>query len=447
VLITVLSVTIVLWPEAGMVGAILVWGIIAAWSLPPNLSLGVPLATLLLIPADHIAGLDGPREGFFVLAAAIVLATASALRGRQLRDRGLDWDILLLVGVLFSATLLHAGYGELRGLLYWAAGALFLYWLRAEESKTMRPEHQVAMAIGAAGAISGALAFVEYLRGADLQGLLPGYVPHTLEFSYSTGLRASALSGHPLRLGTLTMLSSLIALGWLTDDRPQTERRLGSYVLLTLSLAGLVLSGARGAWLGFVLGAVAISVSKLGTVTFRRFGLVLANLVAAVLLLWVSGIWSFVYERIFGAAFHAGSLDQRLQALQGIPAFWSHIPLFGVGFGGAADVAARIGMKLPNLENEYLRFFLTAGLVGPVALLVVGIRRFLSNLRRAPSVARTISIGTTIGLFVNVGTYNAFSWSVAPLLFVAISILALRPHGARDEALLVVGGVHAGGGM
>ena len=101
------------------------------------------------------------------------------------------------------------------------------------------------------------------------------------------------------------------------------------------------------------------------------------------------------------------------------------IPVFGLGFGGATEVTARMGMLLPNLENEYLRFLLAAGVAGPLALLVTSVRRIRSAILLRSGLTRSASIGCLTALFVNMGTYNLFSWSVAPSLFVALSVAAL----------------------
>src|SRR6266705_1986930 len=396
-----LGALIVCWPEGATVGTALIWGIAALHYLPAGWSLSLPILALLIIPADNIVGLNGPRLGFFVLAVAGVLAGFSFARWERGAKHRLDWDFYLLAGVLITATVFHSGYGELRGVMFWIAAGLLFYWLRSEGGRAARPDNQIALAICVAGSLGGLLGLADYLGIAEVYRLVPGYIPRTLEFSADIGTRAVGLSGHPLRLGTITMLSSLIAVGLLTDERLPGLWRRGLYFMLGLSLVGLVLSGARGAWLSFIVALITMSLSLFRGAMLRRVGGALMRIAVTVLILWATGLHQLVFERLFGSAFHAGSLDQRLQALQSVGAFWSKVPLFGVGFGGAADLTGRVGLRLPNLENEYLRFFLTAGIVGPLTLLLVGIRRMLHNMRRAPSRERLIALGTMTGLLVN----------------------------------------------
>lgn len=429
--LAMLGLLIADWPEAAIVGSLLIWAAAAILSLPVRLSVGVPILTLLVIPADDIVGLNGAKLGLFVVVAAGTLAAINFSRWQYGTRHRLDWDFYLLAGVLIGATLSHAGYGELRGLLFWIAAGLLLYWLRSEGDRAVRPDNQAALAICVAGSLGGLFGLADYLGFTEAYRLIPGYVPRALEFSANIGTRAAGLSGHPLRLGTITMLSSLIAAGYLTDDRLRQTWRRGLYVMLGLSLVGLLLSGARGAWLSFIVALIAMGLSLVRKATFRRVGGAVVKIAVGALVIWATGLYQIVSERLFGSAFHAASIDQRLQALQSVGAIWSRLPLLGVGFGGAAELTGRVGLRLPNLENEYLRFFLTAGLLGPLTLLLVGTRRILRNMHRPPSRERIIALGTMTGMLVNAATYNVFSWSAGASLFAAVAFLSIP----RDRAI------------
>jgi hypothetical protein len=149
----------------------------------------------------------------------------------------------------------------------------------------------------------------------------------------------------------------------------------------------------------------------------------------------VTGVWHIVADRIVGESAHPGSFNQRLMALQAIASVWSRVPLLGVGFGGATRVVQDAGLSVPNIENEYLRLFLAAGLAGPVVLLAIGFRR-LATLRRDKSLTDRISIlAAMIGLLVDMATYNLFGWSFGPPLFFIVTVLALPPtrHGSSPQ--------------
>ena len=412
-------------PGLSAVAVIGVWSLAGLFLLPPDLSVAFPMFALLLIPADQLAGLNEGRQGFFALGAAALLAVTSLVRGARGLGLAKDWDLCFLAFILIGTTLAHAGYGEVRGILFWVGAVLFQFWLRHEERRGLIVARQLATGILFAGALSGVLASVEYLTGSDLGGVVPGYQPHTLNFSSTMGLRASALSGHPLRLGTLTMLSAVIGWGLLTDARLSRRHRVVLQVALVASLMGLLLSGARGAWISLALSGGVMFLSGLRKDVAGRVGRGFVIVGAVFAVAWVSGLWGIIHERLLGSASHPGSINQRLQALEGLPVFWTHLPWFGLGFGGTTDIALRSGLKVPNLENEYLRFLLTAGVLGPLALLAFGIRRFAAAFRQAPSSLRTAALGAVVGLSINAATYNVFSWSIGPGLLVAVGILCL----------------------
>jgi len=426
---------IVAYPEAGALACLTVWGIALAWGLSRELAIAIPFALLLIVPADHIVGLNGSTLGLAVLGGATILFLSSLLRGHFRNPLERDWDCLALVAVLVTATLLQARSGEVRGILFWAAAAMILCWLRAEERECRSVSAQIAVAIIAAGAISSMVAIVDFVGIVKASAVVPRYEPAQLDFADTLGLRASGISGHPLRLGTLSMVSSLVTLSWLIERKGSDRYRTLALVAIAITLAGLVLSGARGSWVGFVVGYIAISSQRWGRAALRALWRSTILFAGFGVLLLLTGLWPFVYERLFGSAFHPGSIGQRLAALQSVLIIWRDVPLFGVGFGGAVDLTQKAGLRLPNLENDYLRFFLTAGIVGPVSLLTIGVRRVLLALRDIPSWRRTAALAALLSLFVNIATYNLFSWSVAPALFFAVAMIGDPTPSTRRGSL------------
>ena len=418
------AVLVVVGPEAALLFTLCIWALVGLYAAPPDITIGAPLAVLLIIPADHIAGLNAARLGFFIFGASVLLVIASIPHRITTKSLKLDWDLYGLVGVLIASTIVNSRSGELRGLLFWAAAGLTLLWLRQKSVSAAAPVRQIVTAIAIAGSIGGAVALLAYVTGWDPSALLPGYRPHNLEFSSFVGTRGVGLSGHPLRLGTITMLSAIVAFSWAIEEGTYGRHRLKTYLVLSLSLAGLVLSGARGAWLSLLIALLAIGVLKFWERDFSRFARMGVLAGAICVTVSVTGLSGLIYERLFGSAVHVGSLAQRLQALQAVAAYWKNIPVFGLGFGGAAEITSRAGLEVPNLENEYLRFFIAAGVVGPLALLLLGSHRLVRNLQRAPSGGRTLAHGLLIAIFADAATYNLFSWSAGPCLLVALTYLA-----------------------
>jgi hypothetical protein len=418
-----IAIVVPLAPMIGLAMIGLTWTIAVFSYVPRDFRIAAPLFLLLLIPADHINGLTGPAQGFLLLVSTAVLAGYSFIR---LPFPGLqkDWDLLALSGVLTASTLIHSATGELRGIVLWTGACLALYWIRAEAQGGRLSSRQVCLAIVAAGSISGLMAAVEFLGVLSLRSLIPGYEPNQLEFASALGLRASGLSGHPLRLGTLTMAASLLCLTWLLDRKVRARTSAIVAAALAASLTGLVLSGARGAWLGFLVGLAVLAALRWRAVASYAAFRAIAYGMGISLFVWGSGLWTYVYERTSGVAFHAASIGQRLQALEAVLSIASRVPVTGVGFGGAANIAWIAGLKIPNLENEYLRFFLVAGLFGPCVLMLIGIRRVRSLLGSTRTVIGTSMLVTLAAVFANIATYNLFSWSSGPLLFFALCTVA-----------------------
>jgi len=193
-----------------------------------------------------------------------------------------------------------------------------------------------------------------------------------------------------------------------------------------VSLSGLVLSGARGSWLGLAFGTAAIAIAGHPGSRARRG---VPALVGGIILLlgaaWATGLLTVINERLFGTATSPGSFNQRFQALLAVGEASRRLPFLGVGFGGADEITRDVGLEIPNLENEYLRFFLAAGWIGPLALALLWIRRLVVARVVLPTLQGTAAIACLVGLAVNAGTYNMLSWSVGPTIVCAVAFLAL----------------------
>jgi hypothetical protein len=430
------AATVVLWPWEGAVLGALFWGITLVWLIPSRFTVAIPFVLLLSVPADHIAGLNGPAHGLFVLGVTLALGLSAGLRWGFRMPRSQDWDMHALIAVLCAATLLHAASGELRGILFWMGAGLFLWWLRIEEHGNAGIRSQVATGIVVAGALGGLIAILARVHILDAVRLLPGYQPNELEFTYQAGTRAVGLSGHPLRFGTLTMLAAIFSMAFVLDDRLSRDKRMPYAWALALSLGGLVLSGARGSWLGIGVAIVLFTFIRIREGAGRTVWRIASYGAAAAFLLWATGLWRLIDSRLFGAAAHPGSIYQRLLATEGVRYVWSQVPLFGVGFGGAAEMAMRMGLRLLNLENEYLRFFFTAGVAGPICLIVLGVRRIhAAAVLSSQSPLHMAAVCAVPAALVNIGTYNMFSWSMGPPLLAALAFLAV-PLGKPVESFV-----------
>src|SRR5258705_3862698 len=381
-----------------------IWALALLLGLPARHSVFVPFLILISFPADHTRGLNQGAHGFFVLGATTLLALSSAFAVRIGDAVRTDWDLWALSGLLVLTALLQAHSGEIRGVMFWVSACLLLLWLRSEERKGARPRVQIETAIVVAGALGGLFAILERTGLLRVSDLLRGYEPASLELSVGMA-RAAGLSGHPLRLGSLSMLSPLVALAWMAHGRVPAKHRGAIMVALLLSLAGLALSGARGSWLGFAARIFLITI--LGDRSELRSRAIRAAALGFLLVGFarVTGIWGLFYERALGSASHPASLEQRLQVLNAVGQVWSQIPVFGLGFGGASDKIMALGLRALNIENEYLRFFLAAGWLAPVAILLLGVRRIRTALAQLPSVRAIVAIAALAALLLNMATF------------------------------------------
>jgi hypothetical protein len=156
---------------------------------------------------------------------------------------------------------------------------------------------------------------------------------------------------------------------------------------------------------------------------------VLVLFVAA--LVWTSGAWRFFYERAIGSASHPASLEQRLQVLQAFAATWSQVPLLGLGFGGASEKTMAMGLRVLNIENEYIRLFLVGGWLAVVSLLLLALRRIYFAALQVKQHGRAVALAGWAGLLVNLATYNFFAWSFGPSLFYAFAVLSSPQYASK----------------
>jgi hypothetical protein len=411
-----------------------VWGLAAQLALPRRMATFVPVVFLASFPADHVRGLNEGTHGFFVLGATALLGTASVLRCRARNVLRTDWDLLGLASLLILTTLFHSRSGEIRGVMFWVSACLFLFWIRSEEQRGAHPRPQIEAAIVVAGALGGLMAILEWTGLLKVGEFVAAYQPARLDLVEGMGSRAVGLSGHPLRLGTLTMLSSLVGLTWITHGIHQGRYRRLVVGAVLLSLAGLALSGARGSWLGFAVGGLLILI--LGERSELRSRAARAAIVTVMLgaLVWGTGAWEFFYERAIGSASHPASLEQRLMVLDGIRQIWVQVPFLGLGFGGASEKVMALGLKALNIENEYLRFFLAAGWLAPVSILALGARRIRASMSQLPSASAIVAVATLVSLLVNMATFNLFAWSFGPAMLFMLACLAIPSRAERDES-------------
>jgi hypothetical protein len=403
-------------------------------SLPVSAQAAFPLLVLLLVPFDQIVPFAEDRRGFPILALASVLFVSALLRNRIRVLRGSEWWLVVLVVAYLASYALHASGGELRGSMYWVAAALVFLWLASLGRRDVGGVRAgIEWAIVLAGALTGGVGVLERAGLIDVTDWFQLYEPAADVFSEVLGVRATGLSGHALRLGSVTMLSCGVIAARFISGTLSKRTRIIWLISLACSGTGLIASGARGSWLALGISVLAGSVILRSSPTVRgqlgaRLGVLAAVTVGA---LAVSGLGVLIRERLVGSAMTPMSWHQRTTALQSVGDAIGHLPLIGVGHGGIAAFLLQWGLILPQLENEYL-IALIAG--GPMFLVVwivwtIGILRRGIDLTKERGDATYVSL--PLMLLLNLGTYNFLSWSSGAPILAVVSYLVLADADSK----------------
>jgi hypothetical protein len=156
------------------------------------------------------------------------------------------------------------------GVLPVAATAMFCWYVVEEGRYDPRLIIRIARAFAWSSVPIAILA-----KYQTVTGTWPGFDQLADDWRYTSifdPTRAVGISGHPLIFGAFAMGSALVAL---------IVRGRYWYVPLTASIAGLVLSGTRSAWIGMLLGTLVWLVYQRRRLTWRGLGATAAILAVA----------------------------------------------------------------------------------------------------------------------------------------------------------------------
>ncbi|MEI7689435.1 MAG: O-antigen ligase family protein [Candidatus Saccharibacteria bacterium] len=232
--------------------------------------------------------------------------------------------------------------------------------------------------------------------------------------------RAFAFFGSPNVLGGLSMITAIVALFAFLG-----KKKWYYMAYIILSMAVLVMTFSRSAWLGLLVGVVvALFIKNWRLVLFlplAAIGLVAPSIRQRVLV-------TFSPEYMLDSA-----IDGRVWSFNNAIEIFKTSPVLGTGpgtYGGqtAIDYNSPIylhGMQngyvaLPYTDNQWLQVFVQTGIIGALAVAGFFISHFVNNLRQYRQSHQYFSLGiiaATVAVFVN-GMF-ANIWE-----FGAISILA-----------------------
>ncbi|MBE0416993.1 MAG: O-antigen ligase family protein [Coriobacteriia bacterium] len=417
------------WTLVAVLAALLLAVAISAYACRPAVLIAAFVALALIIPWDNLSVFPQTLRGIPVAIAFVVAAFVSLLMERVRLGRvASDWDVALFVAALLASAAFGSGSGGLRQLGLLCLGSAVCIWARRADDDERAIRKAVLWAIAVVGAAQGGIATVQRVAPTSLfQDLLPSYEGTVHQFSLALGERATGLAGHPLRLGTVCMMGVVASASLLTKGR---KVRIPALAMLFSAGSGLLLSGARGAWLGALVGAAVLTLLQLKHLSPRSVAMAGASSAAAAVAAYATGAVRLLRERLFGGAQHPLSFQQRSQVLEVAKDALVEKPFFGHGFESVFERMYSSGLRLPNLENEYVALVLSSGVVGLAAFLVVAVRSVSSAARSLARDGDALTLlSLAAALLINIGTYNTFSWTGGVIATFAILGLMGRSDG------------------
>lgn len=353
---------------------------IMVWRLRPTIEAPVILLFLLLVMPPLSKNVDGipglpwlvqvsyQRLLLWVLALPLLFSAGNKQR-KPVGAFAADWFILLLVLYQF---VLRLTVDSVTNSARYAIDDLtffFLpYWLCSRYIVDRQTMLKALAALVAGSLVCALIGAFELSRGWILYASLNKLFDIGLEFSGylprgDTGLmRAMAMLVHPLILGLLMSVVSLVAVGLLAATKPKGWPLWAIAVIL---LAGSASPLSRGPWLGFGVGLVAWQLlgPRPMTSLLQMFGVLLVAAVLVViipqgqfiidLLPWVGNVEQFNVE------YRQRLIEASLMVYMEDPWFGSFDFLYH-----PILQPLRIGDGIIDLVNTYLVLALSAGAVG-----------------------------------------------------------------------------------
>lgn len=387
------------------------------------------------IPYDYLAATGTSLRGLpavVPLLAGILLILGSSPDSRRTALRSL-WDLWLFILWMLLIVLISGDLGGLRELFLWVAAAVFGAGVMSSDVREPgEAAYGLALALVVVGTLFGLAAVLERVVGPSATySLVPGYVPMIREFGSGFGLRASSFAGHPLRLGTAEMLAIVVCASVLL--RSSGRAWLGALACLPLCAAGLLLSGARGGWLGASVGVAAVIAFEWRERGSSKVLSVLLALCLVGVTVAVSPVGDFVAERVSGATSQSSSYDQRIAVLSVTRDVVANHSFVGYGFRQGTDAFYSSGLRLANPENDYIVLLVAGGIPLVVLLFVLLLRSLWPPKRALLSPAGSVSMALLLALVVNIGTYNALTWTFGPTVLVLLVALTRRDATCESE--------------
>lgn len=330
---------------------------------------GMVVASVLVVDPGGLAPFGPARFAAVSMATLFALALSLRAGGGLARGPMLAWAAVMAMVVVAAALGLDPLYAwtgtpeRHLGALTWAFG---LTAFVAGQLLGPRAVRVVVPALAVAGGLAGLWAGAEAL----------GWEPIDL---IGSGDRPVATMGSSAFLGAAMVLLAPAALGLAADRERSSRLHWAAGLAGGLAGLGLVVSGARAAWVGALVAGVVVLVQRRPRVNRRLVTWSAAAVVGVVAVAGLTGVAGRV-PAVFGDG--AGGIGGRLDEWRVATRVVSAHPLTGVGpegyriaFGAHVDDAYEMEhgrqSRPDRAHSAPLDVAVTAGLAGLVAYLVL----------------------------------------------------------------------------
>jgi hypothetical protein len=225
-------------------------------------------------------------------------------------------------------------------------------------------------------------------------------------------LRVYGTLPHPNILGgiVLAFLAGPVAL-FLLDAR----RKVWTVILFAVSMAFLVLTFSRSAWLGLAVAILVLIFHRLKLERKKLLALTLAALTG--LILAAAPLYNLIFTRVSGTAVatEAFSIQARVWLIQATLDMIKNHPVLGVGIGAYLPEYVRhapAGSLVEPVHNLPLLVTAELGIAGALILAALGILILLGTLR-ADRPGAVIFSAVLIGL-CTAALFDHYLWTLAP---------------------------------
>ena len=407
---------------AAAAALLLTW---AVWN--PGRALYVLFALLMFVPTTIDVGVSGLTLTYVWAAAAAICLLGRAqrwLQGHPVTSPGL-WATLLFAPLTLSALAHWPGVMTTQENMRPLLVLILVIWHATAEAR-LDPDRIRRVALLLLACSVPVLAVAIYQRITGTWPVLDQLATDLSHTSASGPTRSAGTMGHPIIYGTFCLAMVIVAM-W---SRPRFWAALALGNVL-----GLILSGARSAWIAAAVAAAVWLVHHRGHwITPGRIlaGFFLGTTTVSAALAFPAAFTnttSALFDRFNGvdSARSAAARATRFDvAVDRITHDASHFAL-GHGPGGFIDYVNRYGVGddlARTLDNSYLLLWFDYGLIAvfaAAALLVVALRR------PGAEVGKLILLGFTVQILL----FDFYAWPTA--VGVLALALALREIPASTQ--------------